>query len=271
MKTEKELMCFARSIRSLTCEMFIKRGDGHIGGAFSIIETLSLLFGKYIRDDQVKDWFVLSKGHAGPSYYATLCLLGKIPRSEICTLNENGTILPSHPDRNRTPGVDVTTGSLGQGISEAVGIAYGLKLQQKEGNVYCIVGDGECNEGQVWEALQFASNKHLDNLVIFIDDNKKQVDGMTSEVSFSFQFQALCSTMGFYTQEIDGNNMDEIDHAIHQALHQYDHANVIIMNTVKGYGIEYFEHKKNCHHITFKDEDIAELQAYVDAAKELKL
>ncbi len=264
MKESKDLRRFSREIRALTCEMFIKRKDGHIGGAFSIVEAIATIFGKY---KQKEDYFVLSKGHAGPSYYAALCLLGYIPKEHICTLNENGTILPSHPDRTRTPGVECTTGSLGQGISEACGMAYGLKIQGKKGNVYCIVGDGECNEGQVFEALQFAVNKELDNLIIIIDDNKKQVDGVTSDISCDFKFKNLLEDFGFYTQEINGNNIDEVDKAIENCLKQKGQGNAIVMNTIKGCGIKYFEDLSSCHHMNFTEEQLAELQKFVDETR----
>lgn len=268
MKGNKDLRRFSREIRALTCEMFIKRKDGHIGGAFSIVEAIATIFGKYKRKE---DYFVLSKGHAGPSYYASLCLLGYIPKEHIYTLNEDGTILPSHPDRTRTPGVECTTGSLGQGISEACGMAYGLKVQGKKGNVYCIIGDGECNEGQVFEALQFAANKKLDNLIIIIDDNKKQVDGFTSHISCDFKFKNILENFSFYTQEINGNNIEEIDKAIENCLKQKGKGNAIVMNTIKGYGIKYFEDLSACHHVNFTEEQLVELQKFVDETRrELK-
>lgn len=273
MEKNKDLERFSKEIRCLLCEMLLKRKDGHIGGSLSIVEVMAVLFGKYIKESSTsKDWFVLSKGHAGPVYYATLALKGKIPLDQIFTLNENGTILPSHPDRLKTPGVDCTTGSLGQGISEAVGIAYGLKIQKKAGHVYCIIGDGECNEGEVWEALQFASNKKLNNLTIFIDDNKKQVDGFTHEISCELKFEKLMNDLGLYCLSIHGNSIDEIDKSISQCLAQNELATVIILNTVKGYGLTYFEQLENCHHMNFKGESAIELQKAIhELKKELEL
>ena len=215
----------AKEIRCLTSKMFLSAGFGHLGGAFSIVEALSVLFFKYMKDDP-KDWFVLSKGHSGPSYYATLSLKGYIKTEDLMKLNQNGTIVPSHPDRLKTPGVDCSTGSLGQGISQAVGLAYGLKVQNKLGNVYCIVGDGEFNEGEVWEALQFAYNKKLDNLIIFVDNNK--------------------------------NSIEEVNESIKNAIDEKGKASFIVMNTIKGCGIKYFEESDNCHHVRIgkKEEEV---------------
>ena len=252
---EQELQRFATSIRCLTSEMLLARGDGHIGGSFSMIEALAVIFSNYMNQNEaIKDWFVLSKGHAGPSYYAALALCGKIPMAQIKTLNENKTILPSHPDRNKTPGVDCTTGSLGQGISQATGIAYGLKVQKKLGRVFCIVGDGECNEGEVWEALQFAAHQKLDNLTILIDDNEKQVDGFTRDISCAYDFMALGKAINLEVMEINGNSVLEVDNAIKACLNRTDICSMIVLHTVKGYGISYFEEQGNPHHVKFSKE-----------------
>lgn len=247
----------AKEIRCLTSKMFLSAGFGHLGGAFSIVEALSVLFFKYMKDDP-KDWFVLSKGHSGPSYYATLSLKGYIKTEDLMKLNQNGTIVPSHPDRLKTPGVDCSTGSLGQGISQAVGLAYGLKVQNKLGNVYCILGDGEFNEGEVWEALQFVYNKKLDNLIIFVDNNKKQVDGYTKDVSCNFDFEKIGELFKFNTIVIDGNNIEEVDESIKNAIDEKEKASFIVMNTIKGCGIKYFEESDNCHHIRIgkKEEEV---------------
>ncbi len=267
MKNYKEMELFAKEIRILTSQMFLHRGDGHIGGAFSIIESLSVLFSNYINQGKVKDYFVLSKGHAGPSYYATLALLGHIPMDQICTLNENGTILPSHPDRHKTPGVDCTTGSLGQGISQAVGIAYGLKIQKKSGMVFCIIGDGEFQEGEVFEALQFASGKKLDNLIVFLDYNKKQVDGLVKDVSCATNFTLFFESLGIHSVTCNGNDIQEVDTAIKQCMNNDDVANVVILDTVKGFGNKFFEKQFNPHHVTFSKE---EMHALTESVKEMK-
>ena len=254
MKNE-ELRIKATEIRYLCAKAFLKAGRGHLGGTYSIADCMAVLFFKYLKMENPKDWFVLSKGHCGPAYYAVLTMMGYISEDDLLTLNEPMTTVPSHPDRNKTRGVDCSTGSLGQGLSQAVGLAYGLKCQNKDGNVYCIIGDGECNEGEIWEALQFASNKLLDNLIIIVDDNKKQVDGVTGEVSCKFDFNKIGELFGFNTKEIDGNNVDELDEALKYANKRNGHTSFIVMNTIKGSGIAYFENSKNCHHVTIHERE----------------
>ena len=263
----KSIEKFAEQIRYITSKMFIECGDGHIGGAFSITETVAVIFEKYMQEDS-NDWFVLSKVHAGPAYYAALYLKGKIPKEVIFTLNENGTSLPSHPDRNKTKGVQVTTGSLGQGISQAAGIAYGLKVQNKKGWVYCIVGDGECNEGEVFEALQFISGKKLTNLILFIDWNKKQVDGLTEKISCKIDYEKLLTAMNFNALKINGHDVAEIEKAIETCKKQ-SKANVIILDTIKGYGIDEFSSAENPHHVKFNENEINVLKKYIESKREV--
>lgn len=254
---------YAAAIRAVISKMFIARGDGHIGGAFSIADVMAVLFNSYLRDAP-KDWFVLSKGHAGPAYYACLYLQHKIPEEAIATLNANGTILPSHPDRNLTPGVQCSTGSLGQGISQAVGIAYANKLKQTGANVYCIVGDGELNEGETYEALEFASNKRLSNLIILIDANKKQVDGLIKDVSCDYDYQKLFQGLALAVHKIPGNDVKVIDETLSSILADNDEkCHVIVLDTIKGKGISYFENAENCHHVTFNETESSELTKYV--------
>ncbi len=178
----KSLERLATTIRRETLAELLSIGYGHFGGSLSIVEALAVLYGKHLNYDasnpawDARDRFILSKGHAGPALYATLAVCGFFPSSELKTLNSNGTSLPSHPDRKLIPGVEMTTGSMGQGLSVAAGLAYGLRSQGSSSRVYAIVGDGELNEGQCWEALQFISHQCLTNLVVMIDDNKRQLD-----------------------------------------------------------------------------------------------
>lgn len=255
---------YAAAIRAVICKMLVARGDGHIGGSFSIADVMAVLFNKYLRDDP-KDWFVLSKGHAGPAYYACLFLKHKISKDAITTLNANGTILPSHPDRNLTPGVQCSTGSLGQGISQAVGIAYANKLKKTKAHVYCIVGDGELNEGETYEALEFASNKKLGNLIVFIDANKKQVDGLIKDVSCDYDYRKLFAGLALSVHMIPGNDVEEIDDTLSKILAANDeNSHVIVLDTIKGKGIPYFEHTANCHHVTFNEAELKELTKYIE-------
>ena len=179
------LELFRDQIRLWTLKQLYHLGFGHYGGSLSIVEALAVLYGKVMKitpdnfHDEKRDRLVSMKGHGGPALYAALALKGFIPFGMLFTLNQNGTKLPSHPDRNLTPGVEMTTGSLGQGISVAVGVALSHKLSDIPAYTYTIVGDGELNEGQCWEAIQFAAHHQLHRLVVLVDDNKKQLDGWT--------------------------------------------------------------------------------------------
>ncbi|OHE62769.1 MAG: transketolase, partial [Treponema sp. GWA1_62_8] len=183
-----ELRAIAREIRKLTIDEIGYLGVGHIGGAMSVVELLTLLYHEHMDTDaknprkKDRDWLVLSKGHAGPTLYATLALKGFFPLEWLHTLNTGGTKLPSHCDRNLTPGVDMTTGSLGQGFSAAVGVALGLRMDGSGKTVYAVIGDGESDEGQVWEAAMFAGNGGLANLIAFTDYNKQLLDGFTKDI-----------------------------------------------------------------------------------------
>ncbi len=217
---ERELIEFAIHIRMESLKSIASIGVGHIGGTLSIAEVLSVLYGAVLKYDaqnpkwEERDYFVLSKGHAGPGLYATLALKGFFPMEMLSTLNQPGTNLPSHADRLKTPGVDMSTGSLGQGASSAAGIALGLKLKKLPNRVYVIVGDGECNEGQIWEMALFANHYKLDNLILFVDANKQQIDGFTKDVLDLGDLAKKYSEFGWFTQSIDGHNVREIYSAI---------------------------------------------------------
>lgn len=256
----QELEKLRNRIQIATCNTIINAGGGHIGGSMSIIEALTLIYGKHMKYDvknpksEDRDWFILSKGHCGPAYYATLALVGFFNKEMLNTLNQNKTLLPSHPDSLKTPGVDCTTGSLGQGISQAVGVAQALKHLRKDNNVYCIIGDGESNEGQVWEALQFAVGHKLDNLIVFIDDNKKQLDGPTKDVNIEMDYQKIMDALGFHTQTVKGDDLNEIDHAILNAKDMKGKPSLIVLNTIKGQGLPCIEHMENNHHVSMTKE-----------------
>lgn len=260
-----EMTKFAANIRKETLKMLLKRGFGHLGGAMSIVETLAVLYTKMKVDpknpkEHDRDYLVLSKGHAGPALYSTLALKGFFDLEVLGTLNNNGTILPSHPDRNLTPGIDMTTGSLGQGISAAVGIALGLYRDKSTRKVYSIVGDGELNEGQCWEAVQFAAHNKLNNFILFVDNNKKQLDGTTDEICNAFDFVKKFESFGFDTVRVDGSSVEAIDKALEM---QKDMPLCIVLDTVKGQGVKYFEELKTNHHIRFNDEQKEVLKAEI--------
>lgn len=246
---------FADQIRYYTMRELDNLGFGHFGGSLSIVETLAVLYGKVLnvsperKDDPDRDYLILSKGHAGPALYATLFLKGYFDEAFLFSLNQNGTNLPSHPDRIKTPGVDMTTGSLGQGISAATGIAKGNQLLGKSNYTYAIVGDGELNEGQCWEAFQFAAHQQLDHLIVLIDDNKKQLDGYTTDICDPFDFVEKMQAFGFNSWRVDGSDVDAIEAALNQAKQMIGKPTALVLDTVKGQGVLYFEQLVDNHHV----------------------
>lgn len=253
-------------IRLWTLKELDHLGFGHYGGSLSIVETLAVLYGDVMnigpskKDDPDRDYFILSKGHGGPALYATLAVKGFIDYEWLYTLNQNGTNLPSHPDRNLTPGVEMTTGSLGQGISVAAGVALSHKLAGSDSYTYTIVGDGELNEGQCWEAIQFAAHHQLSNFFVLVDDNKKQLDGLTVDICDPFDFVEKFRAFGFEAIRVDGSNMEEIRQAILTGKKQSEKPVAIILDTVKGQGVPYLEEKADNHHIRPGKEDQAAIE-----------
>ena len=257
----KDLKQVAKEIRGLTIECISSIGAGHIGGSMSIVDLLTVLYYKQMNIDpnnpkmEGRDRLVVSKGHAGPAVYATLASKGYFPKEELLTLNRFNTNLPSHCDMNKTVGVDMTTGSLGQGISCGVGLALASKIKNDNAHIYVIVGDGESQEGQVWEAAMFASHKKLDNLFVFLDCNKLQLDGYTADIADSGDQTLKWLGFGFDVHIIDGNNIYAIDGAIETAKQVKGKPHVIIMNTVKGKGVSIFEQAGIASHSMPIDEE----------------
>ncbi len=260
----------ARTIRNTTIEMIGTLGVGHIGGSMSIVEVLTAIYYETANVDPKnpldpnRDRVVLSKGHAGPALYATLAEKGYFDRDWIYTLNKPGTKLPSHVDRTKTPGIDMTAGSLGQGISAAVGMAVAAKMDKNPCNVYAIIGDGESQEGQVWEALMFAGSKKLDNLIVFIDSNKMQIDGMVEDINGIEPLDDKFNAFRFYTQRIDGHDITAIVDAINNAKAQHDKPSMIILDTIKGKGYPLGEGKVSCHSMNMTED---EWKAAIEANK----
>ncbi len=255
----------AREIRILTVKCIASLGSGHIGGSMSIVDVLTALYYKEMNVDpknplmEGRDRLVVSKGHAGPAVYATLAHKGYFPESELYTLNKYGTNLPSHCDMNKTPGVDMTTGSLGQGISCALGLALGSKIKNDNATIYAIIGDGESQEGQVWEAAFFAGHKKLDNLIVFLDYNKMQLDGTLEEVNDSGNMYDKFKSFGFDTYSIDGHNIDEIIATIEKAKTVKGMPHMIVLNTIKGKGVSFAEAAKaNSHSMPVSKEALEE-------------
>ena len=232
---------------------------GHPGGSLSIAEILTYLYFKEMNidpqnpKDPKRDRFVLSKGHAAPALYATLAQRGFFSPDELLTLRQIGSRLQGHPDMKNIPGVDMSTGSLGQGISTAVGMALSSKHFGDNYNVYTILGDGEIEEGQVWEAAMFASNKGLSNLTAFIDLNNLQIDGTIDEVNSAKPVDKKFEAFGWHTITINGNDFDAIEAALAEAK-TIDKPVAIIAETVKGKGVSYMENAVNWHGAAPNDE-----------------
>ena len=260
----KKLKVLSAKIRLDILEMLEKRGYGHLGGSLSIVELMSVLYGKQLNYDaknpqwDKRDMVVLSKGHAGPCWYSALAESGFFDREWLFTLNDGDTKLPSHPDRLKTPGVDMTTGSLGQGTSVAAGIATAMKLNGTNQYVYMIVGDGELNEGQCWEAFQYIANYKLNNCIVIIDENKRQLDGYTKDVINPFDIAGKMKAFGFSVQKVKGNDEASIDEAIEKAKTIIDSAVCIVLDTVKGQGVKYFEEMLANHSVKFNNDEIIE-------------
>ena len=241
----KKLEEFALKIRIGTVECIKSRGFGHIGGSLSVADLLAVLYGEVMNVDPAdpkkedRDKLVCSKGHAGPAVYATLALKGYFPYEKLLTLNQPGTDLPSHCDRKKTPGIDMTTGSLGQGTSTAVGLALGDRLQGRDCRTYLVVGDGEAEEGQVWEAAMFTAAKKLTNLVWIIDWNKKQLDGYVKDINDPGDFQAKFEAFGFDAVTVDGHDVEKLYEALTKKAEEKPIA--IILDTVKGKGVSAVE------------------------------
>lgn len=266
-----DLANLAQRIRRETLREFKAIGFGHIGGSMSIVEVLAALYGSIMKYDpknprwEDRDWLIVSKGHAGPAVYAALALAGYFPLAELDTLNQPGTNLPSHCDRNKTPGIDMTTGSLGQGISTAIGVALGHRLAKKDNYVYLILGDGECNEGQIWEGAQFAAHWKVDHLITFVDANKKQLDGYTKDINDLTSLAEKFACFGWHSQSVDGHDPDQIVAAVERAKAEPGRPSVIVLNTVKGKDCSFAESIFLNHHMVITpdmaDEAIGKLEA----------
>lgn len=250
---KKQLEIFAVKERLLLMEGIFNAKAGHPGGSLSIAELLAYLYNVEMKvdsknpNDPNRDRFVLSKGHAAPALYATLSLKGFFPTEDLKTLRKSDSYLQGHPNMNKIPGVDMSTGSLGQGISAAAGMALAAKLDGKDYRVYTILGDGEIEEGEVWEAAMFASAKGLDNLLVIVDNNNLQIDGTVEEVNSPYPIFEKFEAFGFNTIAIDGNNFDEIEDAVKRAKEFKGKPTAIIAKCVKGKGVSYMENAVNWH------------------------
>lgn len=257
----RDLQRKAIEIRRLTVDEIAHLGIGHVGGSMSVVEILVLLYYRHMNVDpsnpgwKDRDKYVMSKGHAGPALYSVLADRGFFPKEMLHTLNQGGTNLPSHCDMNRTPGIDMTTGSLGQGLSAAVGIALGHRLQRLPGRIFALIGDGDTNEGQTWEAAMSAAMYGLGNLVAFTDYNKMQIDGPIDTVMKTDNLADRWTSFGWFTQQVDGHDLAALDEALERALKENSRPSMIIADTVKGKDLPGIEGDYQNHNMPLTAED----------------
>lgn len=273
-----EIEILAAEIRIKTIEMIGRVGKGHIGGSMSIADAIAVLYGGAMRIDpnnpnwDMRDRLVFSKGHSGPALYAALTLKGFFPQEWLYSMNQLGSRLPSHVHARLTPGVDASTGSLGQGLSVAVGMALADQMDNRDSFVYCILGDGECQEGQVWEAAMFAGNHKLNRLIAMVDYNKRQCSGRVDRINDLKDIGEKFRDFGFSVMEVDGHDLGQIYQAVDIARHQSFQPVVIILNTIKGMGCQYAEKAENCHNVAMVDEQtsaaVKVLEKKLDELKE---
>ena len=252
-KQKKSLEIIANQVRrSIVTEVF-SASSGHPGGSLSCADILTYLYFREMKvfpDDpsnDERDRFVLSKGHAAPALYAVLAEKGFFDKKELLTLRRIDSMLQGHPDMHKTPGVEISTGSLGIGLSNACGMALAAKTQNKDWRVYALTGDGELQEGGIWEAAMFAAHYKLDNLMVFIDANGLQIDGRTCDVLNPEPIDRKFEAFGFYTQTINGHDFDEIDEAVKNAKAVKGKPSAIVCRTVKGKGVSFMENKAGWH------------------------
>ena len=251
--TKKQLEIIATKIRMAIIEGTFNAKSGHPGGSLSATDMITYLYWKEMHIDPAnpkwegRDRFVLSKGHAAPALYGALAHKGFFPVEDIATLRKSNSFLQGHPDMKQIPGVDMSSGSLGQGVSCAVGMALAAKLDKADYRVYTILGDGEIGEGQVWEAAMFASAKGLDNLVIIVDNNNLQIDGTVEEVNSSYPIPEKFAAFGCHVIEIDAHDYDQIEAALNEAKTVKGKPTCIVQKSVKGKGVSFMENQCAWH------------------------
>ncbi|MFH1484725.1 MAG: transketolase [Chloroflexota bacterium] len=251
--TLEEMQQMAKRLRCHIVTMICAAGCGHPGGSLSAVEILTALYFRVLRHDPAdpkwpdRDRFVLSKGHGAPVLYATLAEAGYLPTEELTTLRRLDSRLQGHTDMRLTPGVEMSAGSLGQGLSYGVGIALAGRLDHRDYKVYVLLGDGECDEGQVWEAAMFASHRKLDNLVAIVDRNKQQLDGSTSEIMELEPFADKWRAFGWNVVEVDGHDLKQVVDALEGAKGASGQPTMIIAHTVKGKGVTFMECNLDFH------------------------
>ena len=271
---KKELMKTANEIRNGVLTATHSAKSGHPGGSLSAADIYTYLYFEEMNIDPKnpkkadRDRFVLSKGHTAPGYYSALAQKGFFPVEDLTTLRKTGSYLQGHPDMKHIPGVDMSSGSLGQGISAAVGMAISAKLSGDTYRVYTLLGDGEIQEGQVWEAAMLAAHRKLDNLVVIVDNNNLQIDGKITEVNSPYPIDKKFEAFNFHVINIDGHNFDEIAAAFKEARETKGQPTAIIAKTVKGKGVSFMENQVSWHGSAPNDEQYAAAMEELEKAGE---
>ncbi|MDO4581776.1 MAG: transketolase [Bacillota bacterium] len=264
---------FARQMRREIIKMLAAAGSGHPGGSLSAADIIAVLYAQVMHIDAAapqlpgRDRFVLSKGHAAPALYAALALRGFFPMEELANLRKLGSKLQGHPDMKKLPGVDICTGSLGQGLSAACGMALAARLDGADNYVYALLGDGECEEGQVWEAAMFAAHYQLGRLIAFTDHNGLQIDGRISDVMSPLPLAEKWTAFGWHVQSVDGHDTQAIKAAIEAAKLIDDKPSMIIAHTVKGKGVSFMEDQAGWHGVAPKPEEAERALAELGGAE----
>lgn len=262
-----ELAKMANEVRKGIVTAVHSAKAGHPGGSLSAADMFTYLYFEEMNVDpknpkmENRDRFVLSKGHTAPGLYSVLANRGYFPVEDLKTLRKLGSYLQGHPCMQETPGVDMSSGSLGQGLSAAVGMALAAKMDKKDYRVYCLCGDGEIQEGQIWEASMFAGHRKLDNLVVIVDNNGLQIDGNVADVCSPYPIDKKFEAFNFHTININGNDMDEIAAAMKEARETKGQPTAIIMKTVKGKGVSFMENNAGWHGKAPNDDEYATAMA----------
>ena len=269
-----ELMKTANEVRKGIVTAVHSAKSGHPGGSLSAADIYTYLYFKEMNIDPKdpkkadRDRFVLSKGHTAPGYYSTLAHRGFFPVEDLTTLRKVGSYLQGHPDMKHIPGVDMSSGSLGQGISAAVGMAISAKLSDDDYRVYTLLGDGEIQEGQVWEASMLAGHRKLDNLVVIVDNNNLQIDGKITDVNSPYPIDKKFEAFNFHVINIDGNDFDQIEAAFKEARETKGMPTAIIAKTIKGKGVSFMEDQAGWHGKAPNDEQYEQAMEELEKAGE---
>ena len=269
MEEKQRLQDLARDLRLTVIDVMAWSGGAHVGGSLSIIDILTILYFKYLKVDPAnpkwedRDRFILSKGHAAAGYIPVLAKRGYFPEETLKTFNHFGSPFAMHPDCNKVIGCDASAGSLGHGLSMAVGLGLGAKYLQKDWKTVCLMGDGECGEGSIWEAAMSASNFKLGNVIGIVDRNRLMIDGKTEDVMALEPFADKWRAFGWDVVEIDGHDFDQLDEALSHAWAATDQPVLIMANTIKGKGVDFMENNVVYHYASADSELCAKAKASI--------